>query len=383
MKNQKIVMIPGPTPGVHSIEAQMGRKICSFKDPDFVKDYKELIVDMKDMLETAGECFIVAGTGTLAMEMAVANVTKRDDNVLIISHGYFGDRFINLCERKGLNVDVISCDWGDTVPLEKIESKLNEKNYSVITVTQVDTSTGVVADVAGIGEIVSKFKDTLLIVDGVCATGAERTYVNQMNIDVLLTGSQKAFGVSPGLALVWASKSAMARRAMLGVIPEFYADFDMWLPIMKDPSKYFGTPPIHLIWALKESVRLIKEEGLEARYDRHISDARAIEAAILALGFKILAKDGCRATTLTNCIYPEGIDDAEFRRTLAEEGVVVAGGLGDYAGKLFRLGHMGNIDKHIVVSALSGIERTLIRLGHKFEEGIGVKTYIQLSEEIA
>lgn len=372
MKTRKLLMIPGPTPVVRSIQDQMGRETVAFGDPAFVKDFKELLEDLKSLLNCSGEVFVVAGTGTMAMEMAVANTTKKEDNVLIVSHGFFGDRFIDLCKRKGLNADVISSEWGETVPVEKIKEKLKEKKYAAITVTHVDTSTGVCAPVAEIGRMMKEFPDTIYIVDGVCATAGEPEDVDSMGIDILFTGSQKAFGVSPGLAMMWASPKAMERRKSLGVIPEFYIDFEKWLPIMKDTSKYFATPAINLIWALKESVRIIKEEGIENRYARHRKIAAGMQAALESLGFRILAKEGCRAVTLSNLVYPEGIDDAKFRGLLAEEGIMVAGGLGAYAGRMFRLGHMGNIDKHDMVSVIAAIERALFGSGLPVELGKGV-----------
>ncbi|SKC92569.1 pyridoxal-phosphate-dependent aminotransferase family protein, partial [Maledivibacter halophilus] len=208
MKNRRLVMIPGPTPVVRSIQDQMGRETVAFGDPDFVKDYKGMLNDLEEMLGTRGKAFVIAGTGTLAMEMAISNVTKRGDNVLVVSHGYFGDRFIELCNRKGLNVDVLSSEWGKIVPVEDIEKKLKEKDYKAITVTHVDTSTGVCAPIEEIGKVVKKFKDTMYIVDGVCATAAEPEYMHDFGIDVLLTGSQKAFGVAPGLAIVLAGPTA-------------------------------------------------------------------------------------------------------------------------------------------------------------------------------
>jgi len=377
MKNRKLVMIPGPTPVARSIQDEMGRDTVAFKDPNFVDDFKGLIKDLKEMWKTQGECFVVAGTGTMAMEMAIANTTKRGDNVLIISHGFFGDRFIDICERKGLNVDVMASEWGKIVPVDEIEKKLEEKKYSIITVTHVDTSTGTRAPLDEISKVVEKFENTLFIVDGVCSTAAEREYLDEMKIDVLFTGSQKAFGVAPGLAILWAGPKAIERRRCLGSIPESYIDFEKWIPIMNDPMKYWGTPPVNLIWALKESLRLIKEEGLENRIERHERYARGMQKAIEALGFTILAEKEHRAVTLSNCIYPDGIDDAEFRRILAEEGVVVAGGLGSYAGKLFRLGHMGNIDIHIYVSVLCALERALYRVGKDVEFGLGIKTFME------
>src|SRR5690606_29372515 len=145
---KKLVAIPGPTPVARSIQDQMGRETVAFGDPDFVKDLKEVVNDLKEIFRTKGEAFVVAGTGTLAMEMGIANVVKEGDNVLVISHGYFGDRYAEICQRKGLNVDVLSSEWGTIVPVEEIEKKLSEKNYKAVTVTHVDTSTGVCAPVA-------------------------------------------------------------------------------------------------------------------------------------------------------------------------------------------------------------------------------------------
>lgn len=377
MKNQKLVMIPGPTPTVRSITDQMGRETVAFGDPEFVKDFKELVVDLKKLLIVDGECFVVAGTGTMAMEMAIANVTKRGDNVLVVSNGFFGDRFIDLCQRKGLKVDVLSAPWGEVVSTSAIESKLNEKNYAAVTVTHVDTSTGAVAPIQEIGIMMKKFPETVYIVDGVAATAGEKEYVDSMGIDILFTASQKAFGVAPGLAILWAGRKALERRKSLGTIPEFYIDFEKWIPIMNDPSKYYATPAVNMIWALKESVRLINEEGIEARYERHTRVSNAVNASLEAMGFKILAKEGNRCSTLSNVLYPEGINDAEFRKELAEQGVMVAGGLAEYAGKMFRLGHMGNIDEHTIYSSIAAIERTLIKVGYKYEKGIGLKTLLE------
>ncbi|WP_308524302.1 alanine--glyoxylate aminotransferase family protein [uncultured Tissierella sp.] len=372
MRNRKLVMIPGPTPVVRSIQDQMGRETVAFGDSNFIKDFKELVEDLKTLWKTEGEVFVVAGTGTMAMEMGIANTLKSGDNLLIVSNGFFGDRFIDLAERKGINVDVISSEWGKIVPVKDIEAKLSEKKYAAMTVTHVDTSTGVCAPIKEIGEIMKKFPETMYIVDGVCATAAEPEYVDDMNIDILITGSQKAFGVAPGLAIVWAGPKAMERRKELGRIPEYYIDFDKWLPIMNDPSKYFATPAVNMIWALKESVRIIKEEGIENRYERHRKNARAMQAALEAIGFTLLAEKEHRAVTLSNVLYMDGINDLEFRKVLGEEGVVVAGGLAAYAGKMFRLGHMGNIDIHDMVSTIAAIERALYKSGIEVELGKGV-----------
>ncbi|MDR2899583.1 MAG: alanine--glyoxylate aminotransferase family protein [Clostridiales bacterium] len=378
MENRRIVMIPGPTPVVRSIQDQMGRDTQAFGDPLFVGDYKEVIKGLKELWSCDGEVFVVAASGTLGMEMAIANTLKAGDNLLIISHGFFGDRFVELCERKGIVCDIIKSEWGTIVPVSDIDKKLSEKSYQAVTITHVDTATGVIAPIDEIGEMMKKYPETIYILDGVCATAGVDEDMQKFNIDVLLTGSQKAFGVPPGLTMVWANKRAMVRRETLGNIPEYYTDFYKWLPIMQDPSKYYATPSINLIWAMKESIRIIKEEGLQNRYARHAKVGKAMQAALEALGFTILAEKAHRAPTLSNVIYPEGVNDLEFRNGVYAEGIVVAGGLAAYAGKMFRIGHMGNIDIHELVAALATIERTLYKLGKRdFEFGKGVGTFLK------
>ena len=375
-KTHTLVMIPGPTPVVEPIREEMAREIQAFGDPRFVADYKWLIDKLGELFNCSGQTFPLAGTGTLAMEMAVSNVTKKGDNILICSNGFFGDRFIEIAERKGLNVDVIKAEWGTAVQPAEVEAKLAEKEYAAVTVSHIDTATGVVAPIEAIGKVLKKHPETMYIVDGVAATGAEYVDVDGFGIDVLFTGSQKAFGVSSGMFVVWASKAALERRKSLGMIPEYYVDFEKWLPIMENPAKYFATPAVNLVWAMKKATEIIEEEGVKARYERHVKNAKATQAAFEAMGFKILAQEGCRGVTLTVAIYPEGVDDVKFRNMMFEEGVICAGALAQYAGKAFRLGHMGNIDKNDMVAALGTVERCAKACGADIKLGTGVGTYL-------
>lgn len=372
------VMIPGPTPVVSSIREAIGREVQAFGDPRFVSDYKSLIDDLSDVFGCDGQAFPLAGSGTLGMEMTIANSTRPGDRILLVSHGYFGDRFIDICERKGRQVDVLASKWGEAVPLESIEEKLKEHAYALVAVTHVDTSTGVRCDIEAVGNIVSRYPDTLFLVDGVASTAGEYEHMREMRIDLLLTGSQKAFGVSPGMFIVWANKRALARRESLGKISEYYVDFDKWLPIMENPAKYFATPPVNLVWAMRESLNIIQKEGLRARADRHEHMARALQAAFESMGLTIVADAEHRAVTLSAILYPEGIDDQAFRGRLFEEGVVVAGTLGPIAGKGFRVGHMGNVDALDYVYVLSAIERALRAQNVMVEYGASTRLYLEL-----
>ncbi len=361
METKKLLMIPGPTPVSRSIQDQMGRETVAFSDANFVNDFNYCLKELKKIVKSDGEIFVISGSGTLAMEMSLANVLRKGDNLLIISHGYFGDRFVDIAKNKGINVDVLSSEWGKTVPIDLIRETLKKKPYRAITVTHVDTSTGVKADIKSIGDMLKEFPEIIYIVDGVCATAGEEEYMDDMNIDILFTASQKAFGVAPGLLILWANEKALRARESIGTIGEYFVDFNNWLPIMHEPSKYFATPSVNLIWALKESIRLINEEGIENRFKRHELFARAYQKALEELGFRILAEEGYRANTLSNVLYPEGVEDELFRTSLATEGVQVAAGLGTFKGKMFRIGHMGNIDKHDLISSIASIERTLYK----------------------
>lgn len=362
MKNTKLLMIPGPSPVEKRILDKMSQDTVAHGDKSFVEDFKGVIKDLKDLFKVDGEAFVLAGSGTLAMEMGIANVVQEGDAVLVVSHGFFGDRYVTVCETKGYEVDVLKAEWGKIVPVEEIAKKLSEKTYKALVVSHVDTSTGVVAPVADIAKTVADFKDTLFVVDGVCATAGVREDMSD-GIDVLITGSQKAFGMPPGLALVLAGKKALERRSTFDKMRDYYIDFERWMPVMENPAKYFATPPVNLVWALQEAIAIIQEEGLEARYARHIKMGEAMQAAFEALGFRVLAEKGHRAPTLSCLAYMEGIDDVAFRGRLEEEGVMSAGGLGQFAGNSFRLGHMGNIGKHDMVAVVSALERTLYAMG--------------------
>ena len=366
-----LVMIPGPTPVVRSIQDQMGRETIAFNDPRFIADFQDLLTRLKVLWRCDGLAFVVAGSGTMAMEMGIANITDKNDRVLVCSNGHFGDRYIDICARKGFHLDTLVAPWGKTITAEQIDEQLKKDKYTVLVVTHVETSTGVVLPLQEVCAMLkAKHPEVLFIVDGVAATAGVEEYMD-WGIDILLSCTQKAFGVAPGLGIVWASQRAMARRKALPPIPESYVDFEKWIPVMENTLKYWGTPAVNMIWALKESVRIIEEETLDARYARHTRWGSLVQKSMAAIGFKTFAECGCQAPTLSVFLYPEnsGIDDAKFREMLYKEGVHAAGCLGDIAGKGFRMGHMGNIDKHTLVSAIAAVERTCLRLGYKIQPG--------------
>lgn len=369
MRNEEMLLIPGPTPVVDSIYDAMASETRSHTDPRFVEIYKRSIERTRELLKTDGEVFVVSGSGTIGMEMALVNTVAAGERLLVISHGYFGDRFIQLGQAFGIEMDVLQAEWGKQVAPEEVERKLSERTYKAVTITHADTSTGVAADLEAIVPIVKKH-GALVILDGVCATAAmeedmSKEYENPgYTIDVVLTGSQKAIGVPPGLAIVAFNKTALAAREQMDRVPAYYCDIKNWIPIMHDPSKYFATPPVNLIYGYDEGVRLVMEEGLEKRYARHSAFGRGVRAALREYGMNPLAEEEVAASTLSCLLYPEGVNDAEFRSALAKKGVIVAGALAHLAGKAFRIGHMGNTTEEMLISAIEKIGETLNEIGH-------------------
>lgn len=371
MQKEKLLLIPGPSPVHPRIISALAQPTVSHVGREMVEELTEACANLKKIVFCEkGEVFIVAGAGTLAMEMALLNTVKLGEKILVLSQGFFGARMADICRSFGFDVDVIESEWGRAVLPEILEKKLGEKDYHVVISTHVDTATGAGAPVKGYADVL-KGRNVLFIVDGVCATGGVEERMDAWGIDVVLTAAQKCFGAPPGLAVLVASEKAMDKRRSMTSIPAYYADLLRWLPIMKDPAKYFSTPCVNEIRAFCESTRIILEEGMEQRFERHARIAKAIRAALGSLGFTFFTEKLFFADTLSVVRYPKGVEDKSFRSTYYENDVVVAGGLGATAGKVFRMGHMGNLSVPQVYFALDALEKTLASLGYSFEKGAG------------
>ncbi|RHW34824.1 alanine--glyoxylate aminotransferase family protein [Neobacillus notoginsengisoli] len=368
MPNKEMLLIPGPTPVIDSIYDALAQETRSHTDARFVAIFRDAIEKTKAMLKTDGEVFVISGSGTLAMEIALVNTVAPGEKILVISQGYFGDRFIQLGKAFGIEVDVLQSEWGKQVSPEAVQAKLASDTYKAVTLTHADTSTGVAANLDVLVPII-KEHGALVILDGVCATAAMEEDMSKpygtsgARIDIVLTGSQKAIGVPPGLAIVAFNQTALAARNELGNVPAYYCDIHRWIPIMNDPSKYFATPPVNLIYAYDEGMRIVLEEGLERRFRRHQAFGKAVRAALSVYGLKALAEEEAAAATLSCIVYREGMDDLAFRAALAKKGLIVAGALAHLAGKAFRIGHMGNTTEQMLEKAIKLIGETMIELG--------------------
>ncbi|OAB81447.1 pyridoxal-phosphate-dependent aminotransferase family protein [Cochleicola gelatinilyticus] len=388
MKRRKLLMIPGPIEFEPDVLQAMATPTPSHVAPNFIEVFGNSLELMKKVwMAPTGQPFIVAGSGTLAMDMAAANLIEKGDDALVISTGYFGDRFKDILERYGANTTLLKATIGDVVSLETIEQELQKKQYKVVAFTHVDTSTGVLVAPEPISKLAKKY-NALSILDGVCSVAGEIIKQEDWGVDVVLTGSQKAIGVPPGLALLVASQKAMnAWKDRKSPVGNYYADWNNWLPIMtaykKRQPSYFGTPPVNLIVALEASLKIICTEGITIRVKKHKKLAKAFQAAINALNLKKIPKtDAIAAHTLSAVYFPEGIDGAAMRAKMIESDVIIAGGLlPEIKSTYFRVGHMGSVSANDLLAVLGALERALVELGHSFEPGKSLQafqsTYLQ------
>jgi alanine-glyoxylate transaminase/serine-glyoxylate transaminase/serine-pyruvate transaminase len=377
----KLLLIPGPSPVVPRILDALAEPTVSHVSPEMAADLGAARENLKRIVfsETA-EAFIIAGAGTLSMEMALINIAAPSDRVLVLSQGYFGDRMGQICETFGFAHDLVRCPWGRAVAAEDLEKKLREKAYDIVAVTHVDTSTGACAPVEDYARVL-KNSGRLFIVDGVCATGGIEERMDDWGIDVVLTAAQKCFGAPPGLAVCVFSPRAIAKRRSLASVRAYYTDILRWAPVMSDPSKYFSTHGVNEIRAFAEATRMMIEEGMPTRFARHRRLGRAFRGGFGALGFAPFTDAGFLADTLSVLRYPAGLDDKAFRAALGRNGVVIAGGLAETAGKVFRVGHMGNLSFDQVLFAFDAVEKALVSLGQGFDSNAGVRAALEVIEE--
>ncbi len=379
MKDRKLLMIPGPIEFTPEVLRAMGLSTTSHVAPNFIEVFGQALERLRQVfLCPSGQPFVIAGSGTLAMDIAAANLIEPGDKALVVNTGYFGDRFAAILERYGAAVTQVRAPAvGDAPALGEVETALKGSGFKLMTITHVDTSTAVGTDVKGLAALGREY-GALVVVDGVCAVAGEEMRQEEWGIDLALTASQKAIGVPPGLALVVAGPRAMdAFRNRKTPVGNYYADWTQWLPIMEGyearQPRYFGTPPVNLSWALNVSLGQIMDEGMDARFARHRRLSEALKAAVTALGMKqVPVSPDKTATTLTAPYFPDGVDRTMLAH-VKEAGVILAGGLHpDIKARYFRVGHMGVVSMSDILATVGAIEKGLAQVGYKFEPGVGL-----------
>lgn len=364
-------MIPGPIEFEPAVMQAVGMATTSHVAPDFIGSFGHALEMMRKVwLAPSGQPFIMAGSGTLGMDMAGSNLIEPGDNALVISTGYFGERYADLLKRYGANVTILKAPVGDVVKLSEVEDVLKKKQYKILTITHVDTSTAVRVDPEPLGILGQKY-GVLTILDGVCSVAGEEIRQDDWKIDIVFTASQKAIGVPPGLALMVVSEKAMETwRTRKTPVGNYYCDWTNWLPIMKAyeerrPS-YFGTPAVNLVNGLEVSLEIILKEGMEERIKRHQRIGKSFREAMADLGLKMIpGADNICANTLSAPYFPENVAGKDFLAAISKSDVILAGGLlPEMKEKYFRVGHMGSVTDGDILTTVGAIKSALSQCGY-------------------
>ncbi|MCB4792352.1 MAG: alanine--glyoxylate aminotransferase family protein [Elusimicrobia bacterium] len=363
------LLTPGPTPIPPQVALKEALPILHHRTGEFGEIFSKVVEGLKYVYQTKNDVLIIAASGTGAMEASIVNLLSPGDEILVASCGNFGERWSKIAEVYGIKSTNIQVEWGNIVKPAEIEKALtaNPKIKAVYT-TFTETSTGVVNDMEAIGKIVSR-TNAILVADAISGLGGQKLLTDEWNVDVVVSGSQKGLMLGPGLAFVSLSPKAW-KLIEESKLPKFYFDFKKMKKSLETKETPF-TPAVTLIVALEESLRLIKQEGIENIWKECELLARAARAGMKALNLELFGEKPCEV--VTSAKVPEGIDGGKIVKKLREEyGVSIAGGQGKLKGKIIRFAHMGYIGKADLLVGFACLEMVLSQLGHKLEKGKGV-----------
>ena len=369
---QKIYLLtPGPTPIPPNILLKMAEPIIHHRSPQYEEVFQEVRENLLYLFQTKNEVLVLASSGTGAMEGSVASIFSRGDRVLVVNGGKFGQRWEQICSTYGLEVISLDVTWGEAVDPSLIEKHLkNDGSIRGVFTQATETSTGVVHPIKEIAEIVKNYEQTLMVVDAITGIGVFDVPVDQWNLDVVVTGSQKALMLPPGLAMASVSDKAW-QFAKNSDLPKYYFNFSKELASAKKNQNSY-TPAVSLIIGLREALRMIKEEGLNNLFARHERLASAARAGVLALGLPLFAKSPSNALTAVK--LPQEIDGKKLVKLLRDKyGITIAGGQDHLKGKIIRIAHLGYITDFDLIIALSGLGMALGDMGYSVNLGEGVK----------
>ena len=370
---QRILMGPGPSSVNPRVLQAMTLPVLGHLDPQFFQVMDEVCEMLREVYRTENFMTVpLSSTGTGAMEAACANVLERDDKVIVCRNGFFGDRLADIAERCGAEVVILDFDWGAPVDLQVLSDALDQHGpVKAVGVVHAETSTGVLTPMPDIAELVHRH-NALIIVDAVTSLGGHDVRMDDWDLDVCYSGTQKCLGAPPGLAPISFGPRAMeVLNTRPSKVQSFYFNLKDLEAYWNQTRAYHHTTPISMTYALRESLRMMMEEGIDNRIRRHARVAGALRAGLEALGIGLMAAEGYRLNPLTTALIPEGIEDAAVRgRLLNDFNIEIGGGLGQVRGKAWRIGLMGESAKESNVFALlSALEQILPTLGYEIATG--------------
>jgi aspartate aminotransferase-like enzyme len=364
------LLTPGPTPLPEEVLSAAAEPLIHHRTPEFSKIYMEVTKGIQYMFQTENDVFILASTGSGAMEAAVVNTLNPGDRIITINCGKFGARWGYIARAYGADVNEIVLDWGETLSKDRLAEELDANpDTRAVFSTLFATSTGTLFDIEGFGDVVSQ-TESILVVDGISGIGATPCPMDEWKIDVLLSGSQKAFMTPPGLSYISFSKKAWNRVAS-SRMPKFYFDAREYRKSL-DRLTCPWSPAISLVIQQKKALDIIKSIGLENLILHHKILGEATRAGIGAINLELLSKNP--GNILTAVKVPENVDGLELVKILQDKyKVYIAGAQDPHKGEFFRIAHLGYIGGFDVITALSALEMALSELSHKFERGLATK----------
>jgi aspartate aminotransferase-like enzyme len=372
MVKKKHLFTPGPTPVPEEVLLEMARPIFHHRTPEFRALFEETGQLLKEVFQTENQVFILASSGTGAMEAAFVNLLSAGDEIIVVAGGKFGERFAQFAETFGVTAHTIEIQWGATVEASEIRKLLNAfPNVKAVFTTLCETSTGVCFPIEEIAREVRE-TDAVLVVDAISGLCADRLKTDEWGVDVVIAGSQKGLMVPPGLSFLTLSPKAwgLVEHSRL---PKYYFDIKKYKKAGASNDTPF-TPATGLVIALRKALGLIIAEGIDSCYERHAHLAYATRAAMKAIGLQPLAESPSNA--MTSVLIPETVNAKKLISYLRDElGAVMAGGQGPLKDKILRIAHLGYQNEFDLLGGIGALEKALLHLGYPFDVGAGVKAF--------
>jgi aspartate aminotransferase-like enzyme len=364
--------IPGPTALPPSVREAGARQMINHRGPEFAAMLARILTGMKPYFGTTSDVAMITTAGTGGLEAAVVNTISPGDRVLGVSIGSFGDRFAKIARTYGADVTKLDVDWGQAADPGAVRAELErDPSYKAVLLTHNETSTAVMNPIPDLAVAIREAApDALILVDSVSGLGAVPFEMDAWGIDVVVTGSQKAWMSAPGLAMIAASPRAWAAMETASA-PRLYLD----LRLHRDAhagGETPWTPAIAVVFQVDEGIRLMTAEGAEQVFARHEACAMAARAGLIALGFELFAEPRFASKTVTAARVPDDLDWKAFNSEVKRRGVVLAGGQGKLAGKIFRLGHLGSVTVEEILGAMSSLEFASLAFGRAVRPGAAV-----------
>lgn len=372
----RLLLGPGPCNVNPRVIRAMTLPLMGYIDPTFLKIMDEVVELLRKTFQTSNEFTLaLSGTGTSGMEAALVNMLEPGDTAVVGTNGLFGQRIADIASRCGANTITVNSDWGQTLNTAEIEKVMQEADQvKLLAAVHIETSTGVVQPLDQLAKLAHS-RDALFLVDAVTSLGGVDLRVDEWGIDICYSATQKCVGSAPGLSPITLSPKAVETlRQRKTPVQSFYLDLLQLERYWLTDRVYHHTASMSMIYALREALIIAMEEGLENRFKRHEQNATALKAGLAVMGMQPLAPQGFQANPLTAVVIPEGIDEGKIRRSLLSEyGIEIGGGFGPLAGKIWRIGLMGESSQGShVLTLLHALEALLSREGYEIPTGASI-----------